>query len=485
MKKKLFKYKKILLGIVVLFVCFSFLFYKEKTQAKNTSSSSTAQIFEDSNCYGYIKFGSNKARFTYGFPGSKPSYNNFKNNKQTLSVAVTNAVSSGSAWEVTSASAVSPADSWNIQLTVKVRIPAHYKYDAYDKTDAGANTYKISSRSGDGHDTSAHIATYVFLLDANQVGIRNNKATSGGTTSSAYWRNYNTLVTVSYAKPNYTLTYNVNGGNALSSTTKTLACGSAYGTLPSATRTGYTLAGWYTKSSGGTKVSDTTTICGSNTTIYAQWIPKTYKIIYNANGGSGTMSQTNAVFNSSVTLAKNAFTKSGKSFSHWTWTSGSKPINYSDGYTISKYTRAADLTLTAVWVDATYTIKFDANGGNGTMESVTATKDSDYTLPKCTFTKNDFYFCGWSTTPTGKTEYRDEDDVYNLNGDSQSATVTLYAVWSRTGNFSTQNIVNDEGMFDGCGNIKGGAGTEYDHTKIGSEQAHIDDTTDPGYFTEK
>ncbi|MDU2155964.1 BspA family leucine-rich repeat surface protein, partial [Clostridium sp.] len=63
-------------------------------------------------------------------------------------------------------------------------------------------------------------------------------------------------------------------------TSKTLTYGSQYGTLPTPTRTGYTFNGWYTAASGGTKVSSTTTIGASNTTIYAHWTKKlTYELV--------------------------------------------------------------------------------------------------------------------------------------------------------------------------------------------------------------
>ena len=67
----------------------------------------------------------------------------------------------------------------------------------------------------------------------------------------------------------YTLTYNANGGS-VSPGSKTLNKGAQYGSLPTPTRSGYTFNGWYTASSGGSKVSSNTTING-NTTIYAQW----------------------------------------------------------------------------------------------------------------------------------------------------------------------------------------------------------------------
>ncbi|MDR1778755.1 MAG: leucine-rich repeat protein, partial [Clostridiales Family XIII bacterium] len=72
-----------------------------------------------------------------------------------------------------------------------------------------------------------------------------------------------------------TLTYDANGGNALSPSSKTVYYGAAYGTLPTPTRTGYDFAGWYTAASGGTQVTSTTVhLTYGNVTIYAHWTGK-------------------------------------------------------------------------------------------------------------------------------------------------------------------------------------------------------------------
>ena len=68
----------------------------------------------------------------------------------------------------------------------------------------------------------------------------------------------------------YTLSFNANGGN-VSTASKSVPCGSAYGTLPVPTRTEYTFLGWYTATSGGTKVTESTIMGANNVTLYALW----------------------------------------------------------------------------------------------------------------------------------------------------------------------------------------------------------------------
>ena len=68
--------------------------------------------------------------------------------------------------------------------------------------------------------------------------------------------------------------------------------GSAYGTLATTSRTGYTFAGWFTAASGGTQVTAATIVStASNHTLYAQWTTlPTHTVTFNSNGGTGTMS---------------------------------------------------------------------------------------------------------------------------------------------------------------------------------------------------
>ena len=76
------------------------------------------------------------------------------------------------------------------------------------------------------------------------------------------------------------VTFDGNGGTP-SYSTKTVTYDSAYGELPSATRTGYTFDGWYTEKSGVTKVTNETKVTTANDhTLYAQWNINSYTITF-------------------------------------------------------------------------------------------------------------------------------------------------------------------------------------------------------------
>lgn len=88
--------------------------------------------------------------------------------------------------------------------------------------------------------------------------------------------NFSTKVTANttlYAKwlKKYTVKFNGNGGS-VKTTSKKVTYSKKYGTLPSPTRKGYSFSGWYTKKSGGTKITANSTVkITKTTTLYAHW----------------------------------------------------------------------------------------------------------------------------------------------------------------------------------------------------------------------
>lgn len=89
-------------------------------------------------------------------------------------------------------------------------------------------------------------------------------------------------------------------------------------------------------------------------------------------------------------------------------------------------TVTADITVKALWEDAPpapaeYTVRFNANGGGGTMADVTGISGS-YTLPACGFTEPEGkQFKGWSTSADGSVI---SGTTYEVSLDT-----TFYAIW--------------------------------------------------------
>ncbi|MCL2020214.1 MAG: InlB B-repeat-containing protein [Oscillospiraceae bacterium] len=104
----------------------------------------------------------------------------------------------------------------------------------------------------------------------NFVGWFNTAAVTGGTeikTDTVYA--VNTTIYARWAV-GYTITFNVNGGNALTPSTAATAANGRLASLPTPTRTGHTFMGWYTTETGGTEVTVNMTFT-QNSTIYARW----------------------------------------------------------------------------------------------------------------------------------------------------------------------------------------------------------------------
>lgn len=74
----------------------------------------------------------------------------------------------------------------------------------------------------------------------------------------------------------------------------------------------------------------------------------------------------------------------------------------------------------------TYTVRFDANGGEGTMTDMTVEVDDDVALTKNFFTREGYEFIGWSDTEDGGLKYEDQASVPSATSGDE---VVLYAVW--------------------------------------------------------
>ena len=90
---------------------------------------------------------------------------------------------------------------------------------------------------------------------------------------------------------------------------------------------------------------------------------------------------------------------------------------------------AADMTVTAVWSPITSVVRFDPNGGSGTMADQTAVYDQALTLTSNKFVNGSLFFAHW-TTSVDKVAYPDGAVVSNLTTVA-GATNVFYAVWEK------------------------------------------------------
>lgn len=132
-----------------------------------------------------------------------------------------------------------------------------------------------------------------------------------------------------------------------------ITCGyTANTTLTAADATGYTFVGWY--NSSGTQQTTNKTLSinpTANATYYAYYKANQYTVKFNANGGTGSMSNQSYAYGVSQALTANAFTRTGYTFEGWNTKADGTGTSYTDNQSVSNLssTDGATVTLYAQW----------------------------------------------------------------------------------------------------------------------------------------
>ena len=160
--------------------------------------------------------------------------------------------------------------------------------------------------------------------------------------------------------------------------------------------------------------------CTTSFTIPAK---NTYTITYNANGGSGAPASHSYFYGNNTTLSNTRPTRAGYTFLGWSLNSDATSPSYSPGQAWSG-TNASNYTLYAVWQLNTYTITYNANGGDNAPSQQTKTHGQTLTLSSQIPTRPNYNFVGWSTNSSASgAEYQPGGAYYD------NSNATLYAVW--------------------------------------------------------
>ncbi len=255
---------------------------------------------------------------------------------------------------------------------------------------------------------------------------------------------------------------------------------------------GYTFAGWYTSPDvSGTASSTSNPLTGSNDndgfdeTRYAKFTPNKYTVEFNANTGSGSMSNMSFTYDVSKNLTANAFTKTGYTFSGWNTQDNGKGKSYSDGQSVSNLTteNGGTVTLYAQWTANTYYVAFNGNGNtSGSMSNQTFKYDAAQNLTSNAYIKKDVItfdanggscgtasiskdasFIGWANSANEDKFYDNQQSVSNLTS-THNQTITLYAKWSQAQTITLPSATKTNcvlaGWSDGENNV-GEAGQTY------------------------
>ena len=246
----------------------------------------------------------------------------------------------------------------------------------------------------------------------------------------------------------YTVTFDANGGS-VDTPSKPVTYSMTYGNLPVPTRTDYVFSGWYTDKTNGTKISEGSKVTiTANQTLYAHWTDGTYNVTLNSQSATSSGTPTlyayygQGIFidsshkkkmgpttNNITTPSKTGYIFGG----YYTDTNGKgTQIIDNDGYITSNFSSknyTSNITLYAKWTPITYTVKYNANGGTGTIADSNHTYGVAKTLTENGFSKNGYTFKGWSTSQDGGVIYTNKQSVTNLTS-TNNGTVNLYAVWA-------------------------------------------------------
>lgn len=236
--------------------------------------------------------------------------------------------------------------------------------------------------------------------------------------------NSDVALTAYFEPREFTISFNVDSTRPFES--MTFEFGSKVEFTKQPTKIGYKFAGWDTELGFNMPAYDMV--------ITAKWTPITYKVVFNANGGNGTMSEQVVTYDESTPLNKNLFERDGYKFIGWATGPATNP-SYLDQDVIENLSKNQDevVNLYAIWSN-TMAVKFEENGGTEVADQ--EIKYNDKVVKPTDPTRQYYTFGGWFLDSECTVDY----DFNTALTDS----ITLYAKW--TPNEYTLTIVYGNGQ---------------------------------------
>lgn len=374
-------------------------------------------------------------------------------------------------------------NKFDFNTSITADITLHAKWEAIQ------NTITLNANGGSGHTTSV-AATYDSST-LNPSSITNPTKTghtfggwysgeggtgslvinssgklqanvSGFTGTNGVWKaTTNKTLYAKWTPSVYTITYKDQGNATFSGTHESgKPTQHTYGmetTLKVATKTGYTFGGWYKEAACTNKVTSLgATEYTANITLYAQWKANTYTVAFNANGGTGSMSNQSFTYGQSQSLTANAFTRTDYAFKNWNTKSDGTGTSYTDQQSVSNLTaeNGATVTLYAQWTPI-YTITWLANGQS--HHTQTAIEGTTLEMPSAPDVNvydacEDKVFIGWTETEISGTTNTKPADLFTSKSGTLTENITYYAVFATAeGEMTTdyEKITNINDLTDG------------------------------------
>jgi uncharacterized repeat protein (TIGR02543 family) len=165
-------------------------------------------------------------------------------------------------------------------------------------------------------------------------------------------------------------------------TSRVYNVGNAYGTLPTATRPGYSFAGWWRAQEAGDEVTADDNvqayIYGDEHTLYARWTINQYTITFDSAGGSAIDAITSD-YGSNIAAPVSPI-RVGHTFAGW-----NPPVPAA--------MPPENLTIVAQWTTNQYEMTFDSAGGTA-VDTIHLDYGTTVTAPVSP-TRNGYTFVGW------------------------------------------------------------------------------------------
>ena len=219
-------------------------------------------------------------------------------------------------------------------------------------------------------------------------------------------------------------------------TSKTVTYDSTYGTLPTPLREGYTFAGWYTLSSGGSQITDSTKVTKANDyTLFAHWTENTKAYLMTGTNWQAKLKSANSNY-TQANIESIEFTKT-KPTSGTRVSVGAVNSNGTSAY-VSGTSGVSDVTayVTAGSASGKYKVVFYSNA------TIYAPVNSSYLFSAST---------------------------------SSSQLKALKSI--AFNNFNTSNVTNMSNMFDNCALLTSLDLSKFDTSKVTDMQSMFNNCT--------
>ena len=268
-----------------------------------------------------------------------------------------------------------------------------------------------------------------------------------------------------YLPNTYTISFDLNTGDRLSTTTKSVVFDQNYGELPIPEKDGYNFDGWYTDAVSGELIESSTLMdLANNHTLYAHWRANTnteYKVkhwLQNIGAGS---EQNNTNYTEQTTTTHTGTSDTTVNAPRKTFSGFTQPASKS--VTIDRHgTSIVNYYYTRNY----YTITYNANGrGTPSFTSKDVQFGDGYVLP--TISATGYTFDGWYTAASRGTKITSSTTITNASNH------TLYAHWTINKYPITLNMGTGISAVSGDGS--------YDYNSI----RNINATVKPGYTWSK